>query len=222
MSEIPTSKALRLRSERASATTYSFVVDGDRAVSGWACCTVNDVSGELTITSDWGNWAFRWGTWHLGVPTLTEFLADRDSYDYIACKLIDSDRLRVFDVDKSIRELKIQLLTVRRGEEISKESARAIWEWLDDLKDLDDERAFLDELGRKERLDNDFGDYLDEARKVVCDDVWEHAKHSDGREYRDLTTIILPALVQACTATHRRRKALLELQTTLFDERTPT
>lgn len=70
-----------------AATTYSF-----RAAVGefsWACCTVNDATGELAITSDWGNWSHRWSAnpEHLGAPTLTAFIGDRGDVDYLARKL---------------------------------------------------------------------------------------------------------------------------------------
>ena len=70
-----------------TATTYSF-----RAAPGtfdWACCTVNDATGELLITSDWGNWSHRWNAHPeaLGAPTLTVFIGDRGDVDYLARKL---------------------------------------------------------------------------------------------------------------------------------------
>lgn len=69
------------------AITYTFraVPDG----FGWACCTVNDATGELLITSVWGNWSHRWSAdpQHLGAPSLTAFIGSRADVDYLARKL---------------------------------------------------------------------------------------------------------------------------------------
>jgi hypothetical protein len=70
-----------------AAITYSF-----RAAAGnfgWACCTVNDATGELLITSDWGNWSHRWDPRPscLGAPNLTAFIGTRGDVDYLARKL---------------------------------------------------------------------------------------------------------------------------------------
>lgn len=70
-----------------TAITYSF-----RAAPGqfgWASCTINDTTGELLITSDWGNWSHRWSPdpRHLGAPSLTAFIGTRGDIDYLASKL---------------------------------------------------------------------------------------------------------------------------------------
>lgn len=77
---------LRLVSTQ-TAITYSFrAAPGE---FGWACCTVNDATGELLITSDWGNWSHRWSAdpKHLGAPSLTAFIGTRGDVDYLARKL---------------------------------------------------------------------------------------------------------------------------------------
>lgn len=78
---------MRLGRVRASATTYEiWPVERD---FGWAICTVNDATGELLITSDWGNWSHQWSPnpKHLGAPSLTAFIGDRNAVDYLASKL---------------------------------------------------------------------------------------------------------------------------------------
>lgn len=77
---------LYLVSKQTAGTTYSF-----RSTErfGWALCTVNDATGELLITSDWGNWSHRWdpNPACLGAPTLTSFIGTRGDVDYLARKL---------------------------------------------------------------------------------------------------------------------------------------
>lgn len=74
---------------KQTAVTYCFRTAPDDRYMGWANCTVNDATGELSIQSDWGSWSYRWSSnpKHLGAATLTEFIATRGSVDYIARKL---------------------------------------------------------------------------------------------------------------------------------------
>src|SRR4051812_21467530 len=86
---------LVLTSAKAASITYSFVTEGDPGdFRSWALCTVNDQTGELIITSDWGNWLHRWhaSPEALGAPTLTAFIGDRTEVDYLARKLQGGSR----------------------------------------------------------------------------------------------------------------------------------
>ncbi len=104
---------LMLTSAKAASVTYSFITEGD-GFKSWALCTVNDQTGELLITSDWGNWSYRWHISALGVPTLTEFIGSRGDVDYMARKLQGGDRggLR-FSEEKTMQAMR-RLLCVRR------------------------------------------------------------------------------------------------------------
>ena len=84
----PPSPTLKLKEITNAATTYSFV-NAERDF-GWALCTVNDQTGELVITSDWGSWSYMWSPApsHLGAATLTHFLGSRSGPDYLRGKLL--------------------------------------------------------------------------------------------------------------------------------------
>jgi hypothetical protein len=109
---------LVLTSAKAAATTYSFQTTGD-GFRSWALCTVNDQTGELLITSDWGSWSHRWhaSPEALGAPTLTAFIGGRGDIDYLARKLQKEGRAGVcFSALKTARELN-RLLCARRLED---------------------------------------------------------------------------------------------------------
>ena len=96
---------MRLTSTYSTATTYSFIVP--ESLGGWAIATVNDATGELLITSDWGNWSHQWSTnpKHLGAANLTAFIAHRNAVDYLAGKLNVGNGRRAgeeFDADETV------------------------------------------------------------------------------------------------------------------------
>jgi hypothetical protein len=107
---------LILRSENAAATTYSFVTDNEGGFRSWALCTVNDATGELLISSDWGSWSYRWPSspQSLGAPNLTAFIGARDAVDYLARKLQSEGRTAYrFSPKATTAELR-KLLVQRR------------------------------------------------------------------------------------------------------------
>ncbi|OPZ01445.1 MAG: hypothetical protein BWZ09_02712 [Alphaproteobacteria bacterium ADurb.BinA305] len=172
--------ALRLV-DTSTATTYNF--RGDR--STWARCTINDSTGELSIQSDWGNWAHSWH--HHGCANVTEFIGGRNGGDYIAGKLLGRAGCTVFDLDATVSEFRRQVLDERRQLEMDAETARDIWEELGDLDSDVDERGFVDEWMRTDPL------------RDYCSEPWEHLRHTPSREYRALVDIILPALIAECS-----------------------
>jgi hypothetical protein len=106
---------LVLKSARSASVTYSFETEGD-GFKSWALCTVNDQTGELLISSDWGSWSHRWNASPsaLGAPTLTAFIGDREDVDYLARKLQKEGRGRqVFSTRETARALR-RLLCERR------------------------------------------------------------------------------------------------------------
>ena len=79
--------------------------------------------GELLVHSSFGNWAY---TWHACGMPFKEFLADCDR-DYLMGKLL-GDKLRTFDGELSVRELRKELLQKRRTWSLTREMARASWD----------------------------------------------------------------------------------------------
>lgn len=106
---------LVLRSTVTAATTYSFVTEGE-GFHSWALCTVNDISGELLISSDWGSWSYRWhaSRQSLGATNLTAFLGERGGVDYLARKLQGRESGARFSARATARALQQRLIERRR------------------------------------------------------------------------------------------------------------
>jgi len=125
---MPKLKTRRLGIQTAKAYSFGF------EPYGWAIFTVNDVSGEFSIQSDWGNWSYRWNVNHLGESCtktdspLTHFIADRGEASYLVNKLClgrDSDR---YSPEKTKQEWRRIVASDRRNNCITKEEARAAWD----------------------------------------------------------------------------------------------
>ncbi len=117
---------------KGTADFYKFIFDP----IGWAIFTINEGTGEFSIQSDWGNYAYRWSIASLSLDDLshgkplTHFLADRGPADYVADKLSydqPPDFKREFSPEKTIVALKEHLIRERWDENIDKEKARQIW-----------------------------------------------------------------------------------------------
>jgi hypothetical protein len=98
---------LVLHSKRSTAVTYT-----TRTGAGSeALFTINDTTGELIITSGWGNWSYRWDARGFGPQTLTEFLADGDVY-YIVDKLLRA-RQTVWSASATVKALQTVIVETR-------------------------------------------------------------------------------------------------------------
>ncbi len=108
----------------STATTYTF--RGERG--GWALCTVNDQTGELSIQSDWGSWSYRWhaSPASLGAPSFTHFLGDRSDVDYLARKLQGRNGGERFSPERTAKAL-CHLLAERRLED-GREQIAGAWD----------------------------------------------------------------------------------------------
>lgn len=86
--------------------------------------------GEILIHSSFGSWANSWS--HMGVP-MDRFLMTADR-GYCAEKFMGA-KAYVFDGEKTVRNLRSSLLEHRRIGDITKDDARAIWDFVDDHAD---------------------------------------------------------------------------------------
>jgi hypothetical protein len=95
----------------STATAYRFVF----SEMGWAIFTVNDETGEFQITSDWGNYSYRWMVGQQGKnldgtnKTLTEFLALQVSPQYVLTKM-SSEGFKALDRDMDSKATRKQVL----------------------------------------------------------------------------------------------------------------
>lgn len=158
------------------------------------------------IRADWGNWAHIWNPKHLGSPSLTRFIADRHSYDYLANKLLGQRSAWVLDADATIAKWRKDLVAARlqagrrfvplvrdAREPLTADLAREIWDALGSLFDsAHDEQIFIERA-----LQIDGIAWINEC-------LWEATVHCYSREYRLLVDFLLPALAAACAASAGR------------------
>jgi len=167
------------------AVTYSFRGEP----FGWACYSINEVTGELAITSDWGNWSFRWNPKHLGEPSLHAFLG-RGSFDYIANKLTPRGDRQEFDAYATSQRIRAKVLEYRRSLRIDEYEARGYWDALGSLASTDNVELYL------ERLYQAGGGDL--CKRLDLNEPCEALQHRESSEYRTLMTVLLPALCEVC------------------------
>jgi hypothetical protein len=157
---------------------------------GWATFVIDDAQGTLSITSDWGDWAYRWGRGsHLGSsPELSEALAGgigRD-YDYCARKLT-AGSATVFDEDATRKAMRKHVLDERRRGAIDRHHARAAWE--ESGGEFSNEDAFFHLLERSPDLSEALGD-----------EPWFFVRHADSPRFLTLREFLLPFLHRTLVA----------------------
>lgn len=196
-----------------TATTYQFNEGG--RLGGWALCTINDATGELTITSDWGNWSYLWSPnpHNMGAATLTHFLGvnrtsgtPRTDVDYFAMKLLGKKGAHRFSADKTTAHFHKVICERRLA------SAQGMWGFGREARLFTKgiARNLWDELVS---LANDFSPYCDGAEtlyterflqidnhELISEEPWEEMQHEMSPEWTILDETILPALAKACYA----------------------
>lgn len=151
----------------SEGTVYSMRFDNR---CGWAVAIVSDATGMLSITSDWGNWSFRWNL--RGMPdgcTLTQFLPQCDG-DYVARKMLGSTQQ--YDPDATERAWKARICELRRERVLGHDEAREAW----------NEIAAFDWEQRESYPDI----------PAICE-PWEMIRMADSTEYTAITKIVWPA-----------------------------
>ena len=199
-----------IRATVRTATAYHF----NFKPHGWAIFTINDGTGELSVQSDWGNFAYRWSAdpAHLGHPTLTDFLRDRASTDYLTDKLTYDNRAKLKEVDEEASLADIRGLIVKlrreRGDLESREYSAYHGEFRTDLHEVDKQLArslwdeadsFLRNLPGRDMHDA-IGDQSFEFRALLGEEPWYHLHYRDSRCVEVLRDVLLPALIDHLNA----------------------
>lgn len=196
---------LALVATLACARTYHF--QSTERLGGWALCTVNDVTGELLIVSDWGNWSHLWNPKHLGSPSLTHFIADRQGYDYLANKLLGRSDCWVIDADATIKKWRGQLCARRLAEGREGADAPPYYLSYKDRLDANLAREIWDRLGSLLDDEGNESIFIEHAYQIegfsrwISKEPWECTEHRYSHEYRVLVDFLLPALAAACKGT---------------------
>ena len=175
----------------SSAVSYHF-----RSSHGWAICTVNDTTGELSIQSDWGSWQHRWSSdpKHLGAPTLTAFLRDRKAVDYLYDKLHYGRTRGKFDAEETIKALRQHMLEDRDMTEeqiLADDQFRDAWEEIEELDGCTTGDEFLHAW--HDRLSQ-------ETRDAITDEPWDFLRDIEPWPSVILREAILPAFIAALNA----------------------
>jgi hypothetical protein len=148
--------------------------------SGWSNFTINESTGEFTVNSDWGNWAYRWHTDSLGDGVkLTQFLLKCDA-DYIVRKFAvggAQDLKDEIDFERTLKSIQERIVVARRDKEIEKEHARRLWLMADEF--VEDDQCDLDTIDS-------------ELDKFLGYDTWEYILEKHSHSYMFLWKRLIP------------------------------
>lgn len=191
----------------STATTYHF--RGIKPGEGWhghAFVTVNDVTGELNIQSDYGCCCYRWHPDPTSWPTLTDFLAGRDSANYLADKLTAHHEgvagrpaREVFDPRATVQHLKRMAGAEYRSGPLDLDDLRQVCRDLENLRGEYNIDRFLEAYFK-----------IEMAVSHVCSEPWNEIQHEPTGLYLFLLYRLIPQLIEACreTVAERRRATM--------------
>lgn len=146
--------------------------------------------GEILIYSSFGCWAYQWG--HLGAP-FKKWLTETDDRSYIAEKFLGA-KARVFDGEKTVRDLRARLIEKRRHDSLTKTEAREIWDYIDDneLQLETGERDFVEGM-----LEAQTEVVLTDGARRFLSEPWEYRATTMNRQFASFWREIMPVFQQA-------------------------
>lgn len=105
---------------------------------GWADISIDEgeKSGRLSISSDYGNWAYYWGACG---SSFKEFLISLD-ISYVSGKFGTGN---YFDFEETIRTIKKDIIDSRKNGYSDKEEARELWNSMSDLQNYTHKEGFI-------------------------------------------------------------------------------
>jgi hypothetical protein len=146
----------------------------------WADITIREWprGGSIDIQSDYGNFSYAWGS--IGDRTLREFLCNLD-YHYFMGKTRPSSCGRAFDISKTLKQLREDVISRRKERCLNKEEARECWIDICDIEEYagNEEAEYVRALDMQHSLirllyDFEYGcipyEYIDDPQCVA---FWE-------------------------------------------------
>jgi hypothetical protein len=150
---------------------------------GWASYTINDDTGEVTIQSDWGTWAYRWHVDHTGYRTMVEAVCGFNNH-YITDKMHYGRRDREEpDADETRKCLCEGIIQGRREGRLDRDKARELWDAAIEFFDILEEGNADIALAR-----------ADECLWKWCPDLYESIMHQPTHSFLMLRDQLIPAL----------------------------
>ncbi len=109
--------------EKETAMVYK--IRPNKSNGGWADITIREwpKGGSIDCQSDYGNYSYSWAS--IGPQTLREFLCGLD-FHYFMGKTRGSYG-QIFSLEKSLTELKAEIIRQRKAGELAQDDARECW-----------------------------------------------------------------------------------------------
>jgi hypothetical protein len=119
---------------KSTAETYDIVNGTSKAtitLRAWSHEASKSYRGQIQIQSSFGNWANSWNA--CGIP-FKDFLVGCD-FDYLFGKFAP-ESVHVFDGKSSLRQLRADVLALRREGRSDRDEIRALWDALNARQDV--------------------------------------------------------------------------------------